>query len=79
MKPYGVPRGKDIEYPDKADIRQYGLKSSKARLKTKSGEYKSYTRSTENRKKTRRYFKRKARALGKVHTSQDIALLRQSN
>jgi hypothetical protein len=65
MKPYGLPRDKDIECPDKADIRQYGLKSSTGRLKTKSGEYKSYTRSTENRNKTRLYFKRKERALGK--------------
>lgn len=66
MKPYGLPRDKDIEYPDKADIRQYGLKSSTGRLKTKSGEYKSYTRSAENRKKSRRYFKRKERTVGKL-------------
>jgi hypothetical protein len=64
MKACGLPRDKDIEFPDKADIRQYGLKSSTGRL-NKSGEYKSYTRSAENRNKTRRHFKRKERALGK--------------
>ena len=25
MKPYGVPRRKDTEYPDKADIKLYGM------------------------------------------------------
>lgn len=65
MKAYGLPRDKDIEFPDKVDLLHYGLKSSIGSIKTKSGEYKSYTRSTENRNKTRRYFKRKERALGK--------------
>lgn len=65
MKAYGLPRDKDIESPDKADIRQYGLKSSTGRSPTKSGDFKSYTRSARNRKKSRLYFKRKERALGK--------------
>lgn len=25
MKPYGVPRVKDLDYPDKADIKRFGL------------------------------------------------------
>jgi len=58
MKAYGLPRDKDIESPDKVDIQHYGLKSSTGHLPTKSGEYKSYTRSTESRNKSRLYFKR---------------------
>jgi hypothetical protein len=50
---------------DKADIRQYGLKSSTGRSPTKSGDFKSYTRSARNRQKSRLYFKRKERSLGK--------------
>jgi hypothetical protein len=71
MKPYGLPRDKDIEFPDKVDIRYFGLKSSTGQLPTKSGEYKSYTRSTENRNKSRLYFKRKDRALGKGLCNED--------
>ena len=65
MKAYGLPRDKDIECPDKVDIQHYALKSSIGSIKTKSGDYRAFTRSAENRKKTRRYFKRKERALGK--------------
>jgi hypothetical protein len=28
MKPYGIPRTKDVEYPDVSDIQKYGLKTS---------------------------------------------------
>jgi hypothetical protein len=65
MKAYGLHRDKDIEFPDKADIRQYGLKSSTGRIKNESGEYKSHTRSARNKQKSRLYFKRKERSLGK--------------
>lgn len=65
MKAYGLPRDKDIESPDKADIRHYGLKSSTGKFKSKSGEYKSYTRSAVSRNATRLYFKRKERVIGK--------------
>lgn len=65
MKPYGLPRDKDIEDPDVVDIQNYGLNSSTGKFKTKSGEYKSYIRSTKKRHKTRLFFKRKERLLGK--------------
>lgn len=55
MKPYGIPKlnHQCVEFPDKGDIAEYGLQSSKGRLKSKT------------KKATRRYFKRKARQEGK--------------
>lgn len=58
MKAYGIPREKDIECPDVVDIQHYGMKSSVGQLATKSGEYRSYTRSVVNKNSTRRHFKR---------------------
>jgi len=55
MKPYGLPRCLDIEYPDKLDITVYGLAPSRHGEKRKS----------KAKNKTRRYWKRTARALNK--------------
>ena len=65
MKAYGLPRHKDIEYPDVADIQQYGLASHVGRVKTESKEYKSYTRKAIKRREVRRYWKKLARRFNK--------------
>jgi len=44
MKAYGIPRWKDVEYPDKADINLYGFPSRAGKIR--------------NRKENRRIFKK---------------------
>jgi hypothetical protein len=63
MKPYGL---QIIEYPDVADIQFMAAKSSIGRMPSKSGEYRSYTRSVQVKKAMRRYWKRKARKENKA-------------
>lgn len=53
MKGYGLPRDKDIEFPDVADIRTFGLNFS-------SGG-KDYFKNKNKKASIRRYWKRKAR------------------
>jgi hypothetical protein len=57
MKPYGV---RLIEWPDVGDIQATGRASHVGRLRGKSGDFHAYQRS-ENRQRTRRYWKRQAR------------------
>lgn len=73
MKAYGLPREKNLEYPDVVDIQHYALKSSRGRCKT-DRDYKSYTRSAKNRGLTRRYWKRKERALAKNNIAKCLLL-----
>lgn len=65
MKPYGVPRVPEIEYPDVADIQRLGLASHCGRIPGKSGDYRPYIRG-QNKARTRRIWKRKARAAGRA-------------
>ena len=51
MKPYGVPRLKDTEYPDKADIKRFGF-STPDRC----------SRADRGKQQSRRIWKKKARA-----------------
>lgn len=69
MKPYGIPRVKDLEYPDVVDIQKYALKSSTGRM---AGDKKSYTRDAEDRHSTRRIFKKRERAT--VQHEIDVAI-----
>jgi hypothetical protein len=64
MKPYGLPRSSSWEYPDLGDVREYGLKSSTARLPGLGGDIRASNHS-KSKRATRRYFKRKARHEGK--------------
>lgn len=58
MKPYGLPRHKDVEAPDIGDIKVYGLKTSAGG--------KDYFRGRKRQKAaTRRRWKRKARQVNK--------------
>ena len=75
MKPYGIPRTKDVEWPDVADIQNYGLASHVGKFASKSGEYKSYTRNTTNRNITRRHFKRIERINAKNTIQQELKLI----
>ena len=55
MKAYGLPRWIDLEFPDCADIRIYGLKSA----------YGKHVK-TKNKRSSRRIWKKAARREGKV-------------
>ena len=57
MRPYGLPRDKDIESPDLADIANYGLKAGRLHPK--------WTANGDSKRRTRRYWKRKARRFNK--------------
>jgi len=50
MRPYGVPRSGNMDYPDKGDCAYYGKPSKHGKQKSKS------------RKATRRIWKKKERA-----------------
>ena len=59
MKPYGLPRDKDCEAPDVADIHYYGRKTSIGG--------KDYWKGKRSAKAfSRRYWKKKARRANKV-------------
>ena len=60
MKPYGVPRVPNTEYPDLADIAEFGMKSSTGQIRGKSGEFRG-SQKADNRKVARRRFKKAAR------------------
>jgi len=66
MKPYGIPRLKDLECPDCADIRNFGLKSSKSRARGKGGEFKNSFRSSTAKRRTRQIWKSRARSASKA-------------
>lgn len=57
MRPYGIPRNKDVEWPDVVDIKTYGLKTSIGG--------KDYFKNKHSKRCIRRIWKRKARKEGK--------------
>lgn len=61
MKPYGVPRVGNIEFPDMADAYNFALKPSKHRFPEKCGKARSNIKSTEKKASIRRRFARLAR------------------
>jgi hypothetical protein len=72
MKPYGYTKtGKskmwDYGFEDVLSIIIGGRKSSIGKLPEKSGEYKSYIRSSKKRKIIRRYWKRCERKNNKIN------------
>ena len=60
MRAYGLPRVKDVEYPDLADIITYGLKSSVGRCPGKCGVIRSLQKS-KNRKRSYQIWKKRIR------------------
>ena len=71
MKAYGLPRDKDIECPDLVDIQIFGLKSSAGNIK-KNGSIKNSFRSSDVKRQTRRFWKRKQRAINKKMCIEEI-------
>ena len=65
MKPYGVKRILDVQWPDVYDILHYGLKSCIGSLKGKGGEWRGIHKRKSRKRAARRYWKRKARLEGK--------------
>lgn len=61
MKPYGIPRVPELDRPDCVDIQRFGLKSSKSRVKNKSGVRKNSFRNVSAKRRTRRYWKKRER------------------
>lgn len=53
MKAYGIPRNKDVEYPDLGDIAYYGLKAGQLHPK--------WTANGDSKKRVRRYWKKRKR------------------
>ena len=70
MLAYGLPRYPDVEFPDVADIKNYGLKSSIGRVPKKSGVIPSYFKSSVDKRQVRRYWKRRARQAAKKELRQ---------
>lgn len=67
MKAYSIPRNDDVENPDTADSRNYGMKTSRANTPRGQGDdTRSQFKSPHAKATTRRYFKRLARANGKL-------------
>ena len=69
MKPYGV---RIIEDPDVADIKEMGSKGSVGKFKGRSGDFHPYAHG-EAKARTRRYWKRRARAHSKALCRVDSA------
>lgn len=62
MKPYGLPKTKDIEFPDIADGFNYALKASRVNLpRGKGKDTRTQFRSTEVKNQLRKIYKTKAR------------------
>lgn len=57
MKPYGV-NNPCLEHPDIADIHKLGLKSSVGHIRSKGGDIRSNFKSSDAKRRIRRYFKK---------------------
>jgi hypothetical protein len=64
MKPYGIPRVDDFEFPDLGAINSLGLKSSVGSV-PKHGIHRGHHKNKVVKAQVRRFYKRKARAQGK--------------
>ena len=65
MKPYGLPRVIETEYPDKLDITLYGLAPGKYEEKRKS----------KSKRRIRRFWKKRHRSKEKQQMKKDLAVL----
>lgn len=63
MRGYGLPRV--FRYPDVGEIQELGLQSSFGKLPGKGGEIRSQFKNSDDKRRTRRIYKRRARAEGK--------------
>jgi len=67
MKAYGLPRYIELEGPDLADIKRFGLSSAYSRPAGKNGEHKNSFRSSDAKRRTRRTWKKRERTNSKVN------------
>lgn len=65
MKPYGVEIV-NTKCPDVAEIQRMGAKSSCGRLREKGGDFKSYIRNPEQKRRQRRWWKKRERSRSKA-------------
>lgn len=72
MKAYGVPRILNERYPDVADIKAAGLKSSKGTIPNRNGECRGYFKNKQTKRNARRIWKKKIRAQHKREFKRDI-------
>lgn len=72
MKGYGLPRHPGIEWPDVADIIEYGRKTSIGRVYGSKTAQHSYTRNAQARNTIRRYWKKRERLIQKHNLTIDI-------
>lgn len=66
MKAYGLPRHKELNSPDLVDIQVYGLKSSKSKIRGKSGDIRNSFRNVKVKANIRRYWKKAERLKIKI-------------
>ena len=71
MHAYGVHRNIDLICPDKADIGEYGLKSSAGSLRGKGGDIRSMHKNSASKRAARRRYKRRARQENKNSCVED--------
>jgi hypothetical protein len=72
VKPNGIPREPELEYPDVGTIQAYGFKSSCGCLPGKSGDYRPYV-CCAHKARTRRIWKRKGRAEGRAQIQEGLS------
>lgn len=72
MKPYGLPRVKEVEAPDLVDIQTYGLRSSAGNLPGKGGEIRSLFKNSRKKRNIRRYWKKRERKIIKEKLNGDL-------
>ncbi len=65
MKPYGIPRNMDLEYPDVAAIKEYGRPTHLGKVARHPGGDVRANQKSKNKQQARRRWKRVARSQGK--------------
>lgn len=71
MRPYGLPRTLDLEFPDCVDCGCYGLKSSYGKKK-KDGSFYLHFKSSEGKRNARRVWKKLHRVQTKRQTFNEL-------
>jgi len=71
MKPYGIPRDPELQFPDVATIQRYAFHSSCGQLPGKSGDFHPYV-CGDNKARIRRIWKRKARTEGRTQVQEGL-------
>lgn len=66
MRPYGLPRVFGINWPDMADIIEFGRPGRVGNLRGPGGDFRSHFKSARQKASIRRCFKRRARRMSKA-------------